>query len=118
MCYHSFLFSLMLPNYRGYGHLAVSLTRNVPFAGAFAVRQLTDKVNALVFYNIQVDIYFYFRISNSLILEFSHVKGGKLSNFISPHLIMNMFYLLQCFSICIKGCFDLSIAQTEKRNKK
>jgi len=41
--------TLLLPMFcfsAHYGHLAVSVTRNVPFAGAFAVRQLTDKVNA------------------------------------------------------------------------
>jgi len=40
------LFFLLAPNDRGYGHLAVSVKRNVSFAGAFAVRQLTDIVNA------------------------------------------------------------------------
>jgi len=32
-----FYFSTLTPNDRGYGHLAVSVSRNVPFAGAFAV---------------------------------------------------------------------------------
>jgi len=40
------VFFKLAHNDRGYGHLAVSVTRNVPFVGAFAVRQLTDKVNA------------------------------------------------------------------------
>jgi hypothetical protein len=30
-------FSAITPNERGYGHLAVSVSRNVPFAGVFAV---------------------------------------------------------------------------------
>jgi len=32
-----FLFFTLAPNEQGYGHLAVSVARNIPFAGAFAV---------------------------------------------------------------------------------
>jgi len=35
--YESFLFFYIGANDRGYGHLAVTVTRDVPFAGAFAV---------------------------------------------------------------------------------
>jgi len=47
----SFLFFTLKHNYRAYGHLAVSIARNVPFAGALASLifnslSWNDKVNA------------------------------------------------------------------------
>ena len=49
--YHSCkLFLKLAHNDRGYGHLPVSVARNVPFAGAFAVVELQGKCGCKTFY--------------------------------------------------------------------